>query len=98
MAIVIEEEKKSSSLRIGNVLSWVFIVAVLAAAVYYLFFRRPELVPVTAPASLKNAEELSRVNVQPEEVLENERFKILKAWVPPPTTTGAGRGNPFLSP
>lgn len=95
MAIVVEEEKRSS-LNIIGVMMWGLVIVAIGLAAYYLFFKRPELIPITVPANFQNAESLSNIQLNPEEVLENSTFKALKTLVNPVKPEGVGKANPFL--
>jgi hypothetical protein len=94
MAIVIEEEKKSSVSWI-SVLVWIVILGIIGLAAYYLFFYRPELIPITVPDNFKNTEELSRIDLNLN-ILEDPVFKSLKAGVQALNPQTSGRVNPFL--
>lgn len=94
MAIVIEEEKKSSVSWI-SILVWVIVLGIIGLAAYYLFFYRPELIPITVPDNFKNTEELSRIDLNLN-ILEDPVFKSLKAGVSALNPQSSGRANPFL--
>jgi flagellar basal body-associated protein FliL len=93
MAIVLEEEKKETNWV--AVLIVIVIVAVLFAGVYFLFFKKPELIEVVAPKSLEDINKISQVSFNPQTVIEAPVFKLLRQYgtaVTPPTP---GRPNPF---
>lgn len=94
MAIVIEEEKKSS-VSLISVLLWVVVLGILGLAAYYLFFYRPDIIPITVPASFQNTEELSHIDLNLN-VLDDPIFKSLKAGVQALNPQTTGRANPFL--
>lgn len=94
MAIVIEEEKKSS-VSILSIVLWVVVLAVIGLAAYYLFFYRPELIPISVPDSFKNTQELSKIDLSLN-VLDDPLFKSLKAGVQALNPQTTGRANPFL--
>lgn len=95
MAIVVEEEKKSS-VNIISLLMWLMVIFAVGLSVYYLFFKRPELIPIKVPENFENAESLSNIQLNPEEVLENPNFKSLKTLVQPVNPQGVGKSNPLL--
>ncbi len=95
MAIVIEEGTKKNSLTIINVLLWVLFLAGLGAFGYYIFFKQPELVEVAAPASFSSTEQISKLELHPEEIISNSQFKSLKSYVTIPAPSNIGRSNPF---
>lgn len=77
-------------------LAWVVAIAILGTGLYYLFFKKPELIAVVAPGNFKDTQEISKINLDPGQVVGNPRFQALKPRVtplPPPTP---GRPNPFL--
>lgn len=94
MAIVIEEEQKKSVSWVTIIL-WVVVVSVLGLAAYYLFFYRPELIPIAIPDNFKNTEELSHIDLNLN-ILEDPVFKSLKAGVSALNPQASGRSNPFL--
>lgn len=97
MAIVIEEEKRTSSVGILSIALWLLLLGGLAAGAYYVFFKSPELIEVAAPSDFKNTEQISKIQLKPEEVLSNQQFKMLRSYVTLPTPVPTGRANPFLS-
>lgn len=96
MAIVIEEEQRSSSVNIVSLVIWIFALAALGLAAYYLFFKRPELIPITVPQNFKNTEELSNIELRAEDILSNLEFKNLQNHVTPLQPGSVGRSNPLL--
>lgn len=95
MAIIIEEEKSRASLV--PILIWGVVVAIVIAAIYYLFFKRPELIPLPTPPSLVGIDKLVDIPFDPQEVTQNPAFQVLRQYVPLPSSTpSAGRPNPFL--
>lgn len=93
MAILIEGE--------GRDINWVawgvtaVVVISLFVGAYLLFFKSPELIEVVAPQRLEKVEEISRVEVSPESLLESSEFKELRRYgqeIQPPSP---GRDNPF---
>ncbi|KKW45484.1 MAG: hypothetical protein A3A43_00835 [Candidatus Liptonbacteria bacterium RIFCSPLOWO2_01_FULL_56_20] len=95
MAIIIEEEKN----RVGIVgfIGWLVVIAVIAAALYYVFFKQPELIEVDVPENVRNAEELSqKITLNPDAVVQSPAFQALKRYVTPSAPATLGRQNPFL--
>lgn len=95
MAIVIEEERKSSVSILG-ILTWVIILGAIVLSGYYLFFQRPDIIPVAVPDNFKNTEALSNVDPNLSNVLNDPAFANLKNPVTSPTAPATGRPNPFL--
>lgn len=96
MAIIVEEENRSSG-SWGSIVVWTMVFAILAIAVYYIFFKRPDLVEVATPRNFENAVQLSRINLKPEDVVSSTLFKSLQTYAPPVSPAPAGRDNPFLA-
>jgi hypothetical protein len=94
MAIVVEEEQKSSS-GLVSLIVWALIFIVVGVAVYYVFFKRPDLVEQATP-SLTNTAALSRIELKPDEVINSPNFQALRSYVEPLTPPSGGRANPFL--
>jgi hypothetical protein len=95
MAIIIEEEKRK--INWFNLAVGVFIVVLLAVAVYYLFFISPPLIEKVAPVRLQSLEELSSIKLEPEAILNNPNFQILKQYANPIEINEGlvGKVNPF---
>lgn len=95
MAIVVEEEKKSGP-GIFGVLTLLLVIGAVAGAVYYVFFKQPDLVgQIAAPVNFKNTEQLSKINLNPKDVVDS-LGKTFKQYVTPVTPGAKGRSNPFL--
>ena len=94
MAIVVEEKK--GRVGIVNFLIWIGVVATIGVSVYYIFFKNPALVEFTASPSFKNVQQLSRISINPQELLNNAEFQALKQYVTLTPLQNLGRSNPFL--
>lgn len=93
MAIILEEEKKKINwFAIGVILA---ILAVLAAAVYYLFIVNPASVEVIVPIGLKNLKETVQIKFDPQEIFENPVIKNLQKYEPSITPEPTFNPNPF---
>lgn len=95
MAIIVEEEHKSSG-NWGSIALWVLVFVILAVAVYYIFFRRPELVEVATPQNFENTVQLSKIHLNPDEVINSPQFKALRIYSTSSQVQTSGRANPFL--
>lgn len=96
MAIVVEEEPKKSQGLVGMII-WALIFVIVGVAVYYVFFKRPDLVEQATPASSTTTEALSKIELKPGEVINSPSFQALQSYVEPLTPQGGGgRSNPFL--
>ena len=98
MAIVVEEEKRGGGVGGGllNSLLWIALIGGIAFGAYYVFFQKPELVEIAVPSDFKNTEQISKLELHPEEVLESPQFKNLRAYVTPLPLPETGKSNPFL--
>ncbi len=94
MAIMFEEQKNTSGLI--SVVTWLILIFVLGVATYYIFVKKPDLVPVTAPSNFENTRGLVSIKLKPEEIVDNPQFKALKAYITVKTAETNGKANPFL--
>ena len=94
MAIVIEEEKRKINWFALGVI--ILIVAVLSGAIYYLFFTSTPLIERVVPPRLESIKELSSIKLQPEAIINDPHFQILKQYVNPVVIGAVGKTNPFL--
>ncbi len=95
MAIVISEEGKDKGMLM-NFLIWLVIVAIIAAAAYYIFFKKPTLIEIAAPANFRSTEKLLNIDLSPEDVVNDPRFQALKPYITPSIPRDMGKLNPFL--
>ncbi len=94
MAIVIEEEKRRINWFTLAVI--ILIVATIVATIYYLFFASVPLIEKVAPPRLQSLKEISSLKLQPEDVLNNQTFQILRQYINPIEVGPSGKTNPFL--
>lgn len=95
MAIIIEQERTNRSGAFGF-LVWIVMLTILGTGLYYLFFKKPDLVEVVAPGNFKDTQEISKITLDPGEVAGNPRFQALQQRVAPAPLPIPGRPNPFL--
>ena len=94
MAILIEEEKRK--------INWfalvivVLIVIAIVGATYYLFFAPTPLIEKVVPSSVQSLQVLSNIKLQPELIINNPKFQVLKTYINPMETGTVGKDNPFL--
>jgi hypothetical protein len=99
MAIIIEEEKKTSNLT--NLLGIVAILATVAVGAYYLFFVSVPPSIITPPAGFNDITPITQITFNPQSVVGSAAFTSLKQSIPEPTSTSpaaVGRTDPFLAP
>lgn len=94
MAIIIEEEKRKINWFALSVI--VLITATIVGAIYYLFFVQPSLIEKVAPPKLQSIKELSKIKLDPETIINNPRFQILKQYGNPIEIGQVGKSNPFI--
>ncbi len=94
MAIVIQEEKRKIN---WFALSVIFsMAAIITAMIYYLFFIKPPLIEKVAPLKLQSIKEISSIKLDPEAVVNNPKFQILKQYAKPINIGQFGKNNPFV--
>ena len=96
MAIIIEEEKRKINwFALVVILS---LVIIIGAAIYYLFFASIPLIEKIVPPRLQSLQELSSIKLEPETIINDSRFQILKQYVNPIEiqTNSIGKTNPFV--
>ena len=93
MAIAIEEEKKQVNWFAFAMLT--AIVAILSAAIYYLFFINPAFIEVALTDSLKTLEEITKIEFSVSEIANSSALKNLKQYVGPVFPEPAYNPNPF---
>lgn len=96
MAIVIEERKTSNASALVNFFLWLFVLGIIGAAAYYIFFAQPQLVEFAAPRGFEGAQQISQIQVSVDEVMQDPRFTSLKQYVTIPEGGSFGKPNPFL--
>ena len=95
MAIIIEQEQSGRSNAFGFLI-WIVILLILGTGLYYLFFKKPDLVEVVAPGNFKDTQAISKITLDPGQVAADPRFQALKQRVSPAPLPTPGRPNPFL--
>ena len=93
MAIAIEEEKKQVNWFAFAMLT--AIVAILSAAIYYLFFINPAFIEVALTDSLKTLEEITKIEFSVSEIANSPALKNLKSHVDQVVPEPAYNPNPF---
>ena len=94
MAIIVGREE--SRINWFAVALALFIISFIGASVYFLFFIDPPYIERIAPINLDNVNQLSSAKIDPNTVLQNPSFLLLKKYIPDPDTGKLGRANPFL--
>lgn len=96
MAIIIEEKTNGSG--IITFLIWLAILGIIAASAYYVFFKKPELVEFNASSNFKNIQQLSKISINSDQLINNPQFQALKQYITVPSleSISINRPNPFL--
>lgn len=94
MAIVIQEEKRQINWFALGVT--VLIAGMILWGAYYLFFVKPALLEKAVPLQLQSIKELSGIKLDPEAIINNPSFQVLKQYVNPVEIGLAGKNNPFV--
>lgn len=94
MAITFEE--KTSSSGIINFLIWVVILIIIVASAYYVFFKNPQFVEFTASTPFKNVQQLSKITINSDQLINSPQFQSLKQYITVTAPQDIGRANPFL--
>ncbi len=95
MAIILEEKKDSAG-NFVSILIWVVILAVIAFGGYYLFFKNPDLVPVSPPPGFAETQAVASLTLDPQAVIRSLESRGFKTQVTVPKAATNGRLNPFL--
>lgn len=94
MAIVVDSGRAPRS--IGKLVIWALILGVILFGAYYLFFKRPDVIPnLAAPAGFQQANQLSGIKLDPDAVVQSATFQALKEQAPAQAAPATGRSNPF---
>ena len=95
MAIVIEQERGGKGGMV-KLIVWVAIFLVVLAGAYFLFFKRPDIIPSLAqPEGLKGVNAIANVKLDPDAVVQSAAFQSLRPQVQEMPTPATGRSNPF---
>jgi hypothetical protein len=81
-------------------LGWIVVLAIIIAAIYYIFFVEPPSAIILPTGILQSVGSLP-TSVNPQDVVGNAEFQALRQYVSEPTSAGpvpVGRQNPFISP
>lgn len=94
MAIFVED--KADSGVVVNIVIWIVILVIISASVYYIFFKQPQLVEFTASPSFQNIQQLSKISISSDKLINNQTFQSLKPYITAVQPDNLGRDNPFL--
>ena len=99
MAIIVEQSEKKSNLF--GIVGWLIFLAIVGAAVYYMFFAQPQLVTIPASGTLGTIAPIAHISLQPAAVVQGPEFSALTSTIALPTPQGpapVGRTDPFVAP
>jgi len=96
MAITFEEENKK--INWPMILGILVIIALIGMAIIYLFFISPQKAEVLVSPKLQNISEVSKINLNFDQLTNSEAFKNLKSIIifNVPSAENIGKANPFL--
>src|SRR5689334_6014013 len=100
MAIIVSEERNSGASLI-RLVGWLGVLAIIGAAIYYIFFVTPDVVVIPPSGNLQNIAPIASITIHPEDVINSAAFQSLQESIPAPSPSGpvsVGRSNPFMTP
>ena len=95
MAIVVEQEKRQGDLLL--LVGWLAVIVVILITIFFLFFKKPESLPFPLPAEFQRTDQVSRIIIDPDPVINNSKFKSRGPQVTLPGKGEFGRINPFFT-
>ena len=95
MAIIIEEEQ-INKISMITIIGWIGVLVIIVIAVYVIFFQSPESLIEDVPEEFRSTQEISRINLDPEAIINNPNFRSRVQYVDPPVPGGLGRPDPFV--
>lgn len=99
MAIIVESEQ-GSRMNLAVFLGWIFVLVLLGAAVYFIFFKEPDLISFQVPAAQREEfdtmRRISELNINRSKLEGNPFFSGRDNQVPLTIPVLPGRQNPFL--
>ncbi len=93
MAIIVEQEKKP--INWFNIAIVTVFVVVLFLLMYFVFFKKPELVEIVVPAKLQNLSQISQAQLDPTPVVNELNQYFSNGASQPISIPTPGRSNPF---
>ncbi len=93
MAIIVQEEKKP--INWFNLIIIAVFVVVLFLGMYFVFFKKPELVEVVVPTKLQNLGQISQAQLDPGSTIDTLNKYFSKNFSQTVTIPTPGRANPF---
>lgn len=95
MALVLEEKKDAAG-GLVSMLIWLVLLIILGSGFYYVFFKNPELVPVSPPPGFEQTQAVANITLDPQAVIKNLESRGFKNQVTVGQASTQGRSNPFL--
>lgn len=95
MAIVMDERRTPGS-GIISVFIWLILLGSVAVGVFYVFVKKPELIPITPPKGFKDAQAVSKIKLEAEPVVSKLNPPHFDSHITVPPARTSGRSNPFL--
>lgn len=95
MAIVVEQEKGRSDIFVF--VGWLGVMITIVVIIYYLFFQKPELIPIPQSSDFSLTSNVAGIEINPSIVINDPAFSNRQPYVSIPGIGQTGRPNPFLS-
>ena len=93
MAIIVQEEKKPTNWF--NIVIIAIFIVVLFLVMYFVFFKKPELVEVVVPSKLQNLNQISQARLDPGPVIDVVQKYFSNNFNDSVVIPTPGRANPF---
>lgn len=94
MAILLQQQKRKTNWF--AVFVFLFLIAVIFGGGYFLFFAPTPGIDIIIPASLGTAEKISKVHIDPAQIINDPMLKNLRHYGTAPSAGNVGRKNPFM--
>ena len=94
MAIIVEEEKRK--INWFALILAVSLAGIVISLAYYLFFAPTPLIGKAVSQNTQTLKDLSDIKLNPEEVINNPKFQILRQYINPVEAGLPVKNNPFL--
>lgn len=96
MAIVVEESKARGA-GIISFFIWLVFLVLIGMGVYYVFVKKPDLIPVAEPKSFQDAQAISTIKLDSQAIVSKLNPPSFDSHITIMPAQTNGRQNPFLS-
>ena len=91
-------EKEKSKINWPAMLIFLAVIAAIIGVAYYLFFAATPFIEPIVPSRLKSAAEISKIEIDPQELFDNPAFRNLRQYVNPIEPEPTSNPIPFRMP